>query len=137
MIKFSELRDAFFFVGSDSYGMHRAVLEKESGKIYYKSELGDLDEISESDINWDVCIEIPHKNDLDLGRELVFDFVNNVMPGEYERVWEFFHRRGAYARFKDLLHSKGLLQDWYEYENRREEEALREWCEDNGIEVSG
>lgn len=137
MIKFRELQDAFFFVGSDSYGMHRAVLNKETGKIYYQSELGDLDEISEADINWDVCMEIPHKNDLDLGRELVFDFVNDFIPGEFDRVWGFFHGRGAYARFKDLLHSKGLLDDWYEYENRREEEALREWCEDNGIEVSG
>ena len=39
--------------------------------------------------------------------------------------------------YKELLHSKGLLQTWYDYENQEEERALREWCKDNEIEISG
>ena len=52
MIKFSEIEDAFFFVSSDSYGMHTALLNKDTGQVYYHSEMGDLDEIDDDDLDW-------------------------------------------------------------------------------------
>jgi hypothetical protein len=137
MIKFSDIQDAFYFVGSASYGMHTAVLNNRTGRIYCRSEMGDLDDISDADIDWEQCIEIPHKNDLKLGRELVYDFVVAHLPDEYDRVVDYFHGPGAYRLYKELLHSKGLLQTWYSYENKEEDRALREWCTENGIEISG
>jgi len=35
-----------------------------------------------------------------------------------------------------MLESKGLLESWYDFEQRREEEALRDWCRDNKIQLS-
>jgi hypothetical protein len=35
MIKFSDIQDAFFFVSSAAYGMHSAVLRKDTGQILY------------------------------------------------------------------------------------------------------
>jgi hypothetical protein len=136
MIKFSDIEDAFLFVNSAGYGMHSALLCKDTGRILYRSEMGDLDEIGDEDLDSDACIEIPHKNDLDLGQRLVFEFVESRLPDGYHRVQEIFRRRGAYGRFKDFLESKGLLQSWYDFENRRREQALRDWCEENGIEIS-
>jgi len=133
MVKFSDIEDAFLFVSSDSYGMHSAILDQKSGQIYYRSERGDIDDISEADLDWEVCIDIPHRNDLGLGQQLVFEFVEMYLPEEYQRVEHFFRRRGAYRRYKNLLDSKGLLQRWYDFENQHEEKALREWCEDNEI----
>jgi hypothetical protein len=98
--------------------------------------MGDLDEIGNEDLDWDRCIEIPHKNDLDLGHRLVFEFVESHLPDGYHRVQEIFRRRGAYGRFKDFLESKGLLQNWYDFEKRRQEQALRDWCKEEGIEIS-
>jgi hypothetical protein len=63
MIKFSDIEDAFSFVSSDRYGMHTALLNKDTGQIYYRSEMGDIDEIDD-DLDWNNCIGIPHKNDL-------------------------------------------------------------------------
>jgi len=137
MLEFSDIEDAFLFVSSAGYGMHSAVLCKDTGRILYRSEMGDLDEIGNEDLDWDRCIEIPHKNDLDLGHRLVFEFVESHLPDGYHRVQQIFRRRGAYGRFKDFLESTGLLQSWYDFENRREEQALRDWCEENGIEISG
>jgi len=57
------------------------------------------------------------------------------MPNDICRVQEIFSNRGAYRRFKDLLEQKDLLQSWYDFENRREEEALRKWCLQNEVEV--
>ena len=136
MVKFSDIEEAFFFVSSDSYGMHTAILDKNSGQLYYRSEMGDLDEIDDEVMDWENCLQIPHKNDLELGRELVFEFVEGHLPDEYPRVRQFFSRPGAYGRFKSLLESKGLLQSWFDFENQRGQQALRQWCKDNGIETS-
>ena len=137
MISFKDIKDAFFFVSSSDYGMNSAVLCKKTGQIFYCSEMGDLDEIGDEDLDWDNCIEIPHKNDLDLGQRLVFEFVENHLPDGYHDVRQIFRRRGAYGRFKDLLESKGLLNSWYDFERRREDQVLRHWCEANEIELSG
>jgi hypothetical protein len=105
--------------------------------MYWRSEEGDLDEISDQELPSDRCIESPHKNELGLGHEFVFEFVAEHLPDESEQVQEMFRKRGAYAAFKDLLEFKGLLQSWYDFEDEREERALRQWCDENGLEVSG
>ena len=117
--------------------MNSAVPCKDTGQILYHSEMGDMDEIGDKDLDWDTCIDIPHKNDLDLGQRLVFEFVEKHLPDGYHRVREIFRRRGAYGRFKDFLESKELLQSWYDFERRCEEQVLRQWCEENEIELSG
>ena len=83
--------------------------------------------------NLDKYIRIPHRNDLDLGKVLVFDFVSGHLPDALQEVDRIFNRKGAYARFKQFLESKGMLDQWYEYEDRRQKTALREWCKENGI----
>ena len=72
MIKFSDIQDAFFFVSSAGYGLHTAVISKATGQMYWRSEEGDLDEIGEKDLPSETWIEIPHRNELGLGQELVF-----------------------------------------------------------------
>jgi len=137
MVKFTDIRDAFFFVSSEGYGFHSAVLNRETGRLYYRSEIGDLDEITDADLDLDACIDIPHRNDLGLSQELVFEFVADHLPDEYGRTQQIFRKRGAYGRFKDLLESKGLLQTWFDFEHEREEQALRQWCAENDIQSSG
>ncbi len=135
MIKFSDIQDAFFFVNSPPYGMNSAFLRKDTGQILYRSEMGDIDEIGDEDLDRDTYIEIPHKNDLDLGQRLVFEFIETHLPDEYHRVQQIFRRRGAYGRFKDFLESRGLLESWYAFESQCEEQVLRQWCEENEIEL--
>ena len=99
-------------------------------------QMGDLDEFPDDSHESDEYIEIPHKNDLGLGKDFVFEFVSQHLPEEFDRVQNIFTRRGAYSRFKDLLERHQLLQNWYEFENIKEEQALRDWCKDNGMELS-
>ena len=75
------------------------------------------------------------KNDLDLGRPLALRFVARELPEQAERVGEFFRHKGAYARFKDLLESEGLLEKWYNFEAESTEKALRDWCAENDIRI--
>ena len=59
------------------------------------------------------------------------------MPDDLADVQDIFRRRGAYSRFKDLLDSRGLLKEWFEYEDHTGKEALRQWCQCQGLEIDG
>jgi len=134
-ISFSDIEDAFFFVSMDPQFMHSAFLCKETGEIFYQSEMDDSDEFFEEMDDPDKYIPIPHKNELDLGRELVFEFTSTYLPEAFDRVYSIFRRKGAYAKYKALLESKGALQDWYDFENNRQTAALKKWCRENDIEI--
>src|SRR5262249_13157430 len=45
--------------------------------------------------------------------------------------------KGAYRRYRDLLARRGAHVRWYDFLNKSEEAALREWCLENGIDLSG
>jgi hypothetical protein len=136
-VGFKEIQDAFEFVSIASDGEHQAFLCKESGKLYYHSELCDELDILPDDIDNDAkFLPIPDKRDLDLGMRLALNFARQFLPGDFDDVRRFFSKRGAYARFKDLLDRRGALEQWYDFEAKAEESALRMWCELNSIEVN-
>ncbi len=136
-ISFDDIENAFLFVSMDHQYMHNAYLCRETGEIFYTSEMGDSDELPEDIDDPEKYISIPHKNDLDLGKALVIEFTSKYLPEELDTVSSIFRRKGAYSRYKDLLESKGALEDWYKFENERQEAALKEWCRENNIEIEG
>ena len=134
-IRFDDIENAFLFTSIGSMSENQAILCKETGEIYYISEMGDSDDLPDDVDESDKCIEIPHKNELDLGKNLVFQFVSEHIPEEIVNVEKIFRKKGAYSRFKALLEQKGLLDQWHDYENSRQSEALRTWCKDNKIDI--
>lgn len=136
--KFDELLEAFEFVSAGQPMEHEAYLCAATGVIYYHTGFGDNEEPLPDNVDDDEkYIAIPHKNDLGLGRRLVFAFAGEVMPDALADVEEIFRHKGAYARFKNLLEPRGMLQQWYGYEEKSRKEALRQWCHESGIEVHG
>jgi len=136
-IKFQDIELAFEYVSSSQPLMNSAYISKTTGQIYYHSEMYDSDELPEDFYEKHDYIEIPHKNDLDLGQSLVWQFVNEEIPGLTDKIRGFFSRRGAYSRYKSFLEEIGLLQRWYDFENERQTSAIREWCEENDIKLDG
>ena len=135
-MKYSDVENAYMFVSMSPPDEHYAYLNKETGETYYVSSMGDSDELPADLDENDKYVSIPHKNDLNLGRDLVFDFISANLPDEYNRVRLIFSKKGAYARLKELLESKGQLEGWYEFEKKATEEALRGWCKENDISLS-
>ena len=135
-VSFSDLQLAFEFVSSGGMGENEAYLDRRSGKIYWHSEVGDNDEELPDDIEEEKYISIPDKRELDLGKPLVLDFAREFLPDDYDEVRHIFSRRGAYRQYKELLVQRGALERWYDFSNKSEEMALREWCAENGIETS-
>jgi hypothetical protein len=136
-VKFDDLQLAFDFVSSGGLGENLAVLDRETGRIFWHSEVADNFEEDEfpDDLDDEKYIEIPHKNELNLGKALVFDFVREFLPDDYDDVRDIFRRRGAYGQFKAMLVRRGVLDRWYDFSNRAEQAALRAWCTDNAIEL--
>ena len=136
--RFDTLLEAFEFVSFGQPGEHEAYLCTTSGEIHSHSEYGDNEEPLPDDIeDSQKYIPIPHKNDLGLGKPLVLKFAEEFLPDALIEVQELFRHAGAYARFKDLLGRRDLLQQWYEYEAKAQQEALRQWSEDHGIQLDG
>lgn len=131
----SELLDALEWVsatGADS----SAFISRETGRIYWHAETGDLDEEVPGDVEDErLYASVPHKHDLDLGQRLALRFVQANAPDADEQVRGYFSRRGAYGRFKDFLERSGLLDAWYAYEQQATESALREWAESEELDV--
>jgi hypothetical protein len=139
MLKYSDIEASFDFVSSGPQYESSAYLHVPTGEIFWSSAYADCENNEEAakekgiDVQTD-CIQIPHKNELNLGRDLVFEFVEENAPADFERIRSFFHKAGAYARFKDFLENKDLLQKWYDFETVKTEKAIFDWCAENGIE---
>jgi len=131
---FTEIQSGYMFVNSGPEGSSSAILDRETGKLYYKSS-EDEDEMPEDIEDEEKYIGIPHKNDLDLGKRLVFDFVLKFIPDELELIDGFFRHPGAYSNFKNYLSRICKLKEWQKYEEEAEDNALKEWCKENNIEI--
>jgi hypothetical protein len=136
----TELRLAYEFVSTGGFGENMAYLSLDTGKIHLVSDLYGVmeeDEAPEDVETSDRYLAIPHRNELDLGRDLVLRFVDRELPGDSDAVGDMFRRKGAYGRFKQLLEARGALERWHDYEERTVEEALQAWCQEKGIRLTG
>ncbi|HET8747402.1 MAG TPA: UPF0158 family protein [Ramlibacter sp.] len=134
----SELQDAFDWVSMGGPFENTAYVSRESGRIFWDTDTdpGILEEELPEDVDDEALYaRVPHKHDLDLGQQLIFRFVEEKAPDAYDQVRGYFSRRGAYARFKEFLDRRGLLQAWYSYEQQACESALREWAASEDLEV--
>jgi hypothetical protein len=133
-----ELYMAFQIVSADGGGESEAFLCRATGKIHLRGPYVDekLEEPPSGDLDdKEEYLPVPDKKALDLGKPLVLEFALERLPEDFDEIRGFFSRKGAYARFKDLLHHRGALDDWRAFEEAAEEKALRAWCAENGVEI--
>jgi hypothetical protein len=136
-LNFDDLESAFNWVSGALPFENSACVSCATGEVYFLSdEIGDDGQIPDDIEDGTLYIAVPHKNDLDLGRSLVFEFVDEFMPDDIQKVSAMFSKRGAYSRFKDLLEDRNLLERWYAFERDATEKALRRWARENGFELS-
>lgn len=135
-VTYEEISSAFEFVASGAPLEHSAYISLDTGKIYWASELAGLDEELPDDLDTpDRYLVVPHKTELDLGKNLALRFAAQELSGSYERIASIFRSKGAYGRFKQLLGDNGLLENWYRFEANASDKALREWCAANDIQI--
>lgn len=133
MVKLDDLEMALNFNSSGPFSDNEAYLDTESGQVIYVSDI--IDEEPPADIYENEKYKLlPTKQDLDLGKSLALRFTQEVVGDLFDEVHSIFSSRGAYSRFKSLLESKGLLEQWYSYEQEQTIESLKAWCGENEVQ---
>jgi hypothetical protein len=112
-----------------------AYINRRTGQIHLCGE-GVDEEAPQGIDDGSLYIAVPHPSEFDLGRSLALTFVDENLPRSSDTVREYFHRRGAYQRFKALLAQAGQLDAWHRYEQAATEVALKEWCAENDLVAS-
>ncbi len=137
-IGIADLEAALAWSSAGSPFENQAFIGRLTGEVHLQSLHGDFGEELPEDIEDGTrFIAMQHKNDLDLGRELVFEFVSAEAPQLEAQVRVAFRQKGAYGKFKAILERTRLLERWYEFERIATKAALVRWAEDNGFEVGG
>ncbi len=136
-VNFEKLLEAFEFANSSGSPDSCAYVDLETGQTYWVAdEMEDLEEVPDDIETSDRYLMLPDKRDLELGRNLAFRFAEEALPNEYENVVDCFRKKGAYGRFNDLLDRHDALTQWHEFEAKQTEIALREWCQQNAIQLA-
>lgn len=135
-VKFDDLLAAYEWVSSSSPTENEAFVSRITGNIHWSSSMIELaDELPEDIEDGSIYVNVPHKYDLNLGKNLALTFAEEQLADSYETVANLFRQRGAYGGFKDFLERKGRLQAWYDYETNATELALREWAAEQGLSI--
>lgn len=136
-VRFDDVLEALEFVSGGPPDGHRAYISLDTGRVIWTGGDDQLEEDVPEDLETsDRYLAVPHKRELDLGRDLALRFVREELPDGVGVVREIFARRGAYRRFKDFLEERDCLDRWYAFEAQQTEQALRAWCVSQGIELS-
>jgi len=134
---YSDVEDAFLFVSGGYLAGHTALVCRSTGQVCFASEDAELDEIPEEAYESPDWVAVPQLRDIGCGTNLVDEFVAERLPEDAAEVQRIFRRAGAYGRYKALLAQRGVLEEWYQFEGARQEEAIRAWCRDNGLDLTG
>ncbi len=134
-MKFEDIENAFDFVSAHRQYEASAYVSLKTGETFWISDGMEEDELPEDLFESEDYVEIPHKNDLDLGQDLVFRFVGQMIPDHVGTVRGLFSGRGAYGRFKSFLERRDLLEQWYAFEETAKEKALRQWCNEEEFDL--
>ena len=135
-VSWYDLLNSFEFVSASHLGEHQAFLCRQSGVFLWHSEfVDDMDELPDDIDDAEKYVQIPDKRALDLSKRLMLDFARDFLPADFDEVRRIFSHKGAYARFKILLHRRKAVDQWYDFEAKATEKALKTWCELNSIEI--
>jgi hypothetical protein len=138
-VSFQDIRNAFDFANTGRFGEFQAFLCKRTGKIYERYEFSDFaefnDELPDDIEDEEKYIALPDKHELGLGKPLALSFARECLPDDFDETRYIFSKRGAYPKFKALLARRNATDRWYEFEAKATDEALREWCELNSIDL--
>ena len=140
-ISFQDILGALEFVSmGGAPGEHEAILCRQTGKIYWRSEFSDLDELNDElpdHIDDDEkYVAIPDKRVLGLGKPLALAFARELLPDDFDEVRSIFSKKGAYQKFRTLLARRHAVDRWHDFESEATERALRDWCKLNSIAVA-
>ena len=131
MIKLSEIKDALDNVDISS----TCYFNKETNDILwqwdYNKEYSTYKEEDEANDNIINMFDYFYKNDYDIMQDFI-DTIEDI--NLREKLYYATRGRGAFSRFRYIIESNDLLDDWYKYKDEKYKAIAKNWCIDNNIE---
>ncbi|NLZ60910.1 MAG: hypothetical protein GX901_09650 [Lentisphaerae bacterium] len=145
MIELEKVVDLYEELGLSADPMYELYINPESNEAesllmpHYEdySNVEDIEILRQRIENEPGWIELPHRFELHLGRDLQLGFAGmHLSENDKELVYSFFRGRGAYRRFSEHLVYLGKMEEWYVYKREEITRRLRKWLRVNEIAYS-
>ena len=131
MIKLSKIKDAL----EDANMNSRCYFNKKTNEILWAWD--DNQEYStyheEDEYNDDIIFmfDFFNKNDYDIMQDFISTITDDSLKNE---LYSAARGKGSFNRFRNIIDSNGITNDWYMFRDSEYKKIVKEWCTDNKIE---
>ena len=99
------------------------------------SNIGEKENLTVDEIDEVLCDSIILPTSYEINEyQMMEDFIDTVDNNEIkEELYRVIQGRGAFRRFKDYCIDNDLIDDWYNFRDKRYMKIAIDWCNDNDI----
>ena len=102
----------------------------------FLSNIGEHEDLSVDEIDelFGESIILPTQYEIN-EYQIMVDFIETIENPEINsNLQRLIQGKGAFRRFKDYCASMNIIQEWYEYRDKRYKEIAIDWCRKNELE---
>ena len=102
----------------------------------FLSNIGEYENLSEDEIDelFEESIILPTQYEIN-EYQIMVDFIDTIENLEINNnLRKVIQGRGAFRRFKDYCAKMKIIQDWYDFRDKKYKQIAIEWCKRNKLE---
>lgn len=102
----------------------------------FLSNIGEDGDLSEDEIDelFEESIILPTQYEIN-EYEMMEDYIETIDNSEIKNnLQRLIHGKGAFRRFKDYCIEMGIIQNWYDFRDKKYKEIAIDWCKQNELE---
>ena len=102
----------------------------------FLSNIGEYGDLSEEEIDelFEKSIILPTQYEIN-EYQMIEDFIDTIENLEIKNnLQRLIQGKGAFRRFKEYCIEMGIIQDWYDFRDKKYKELAIDWCKQNELE---
>lgn len=102
----------------------------------FLSNIGEYGDLSEDEIDelFEESIILPTQYEIN-EYQMMEDFIETIDNSEIKNsLQRLIQGKGAFRRFKDYCVEMNIIQEWYDFRDKKYKEIAIEWCKQNELE---
>ena len=102
----------------------------------FLSNIGEYEDLTEDEIDelFEASIILPTQHEIN-EYQIMVDFIETIDNLEIKNnLQRLIQGKGAFRRFKDCCFEMNIIQEWYNYRDKRYKEIAIDWCKQNELE---
>ena len=102
----------------------------------FLSNIGEYGDLTEDEIDelFEESIILPTQYEIN-EYQMMEDFIETIDNTEIKNnLQRLIQGKGAFRRFKDYCFEMDIIQDWYDFRDKKYKEIAIDWCKQNELE---